>query len=339
MSTWNLAAPEALGWLWLVPAAAALYAWSARRRRRRLALFADSELGRRLVRGLSPRRRRIKVALVLAGLGATAFSLTQLQWGFEWQEVTQRGADLVVAVDLSESMLAEDSGALTPLSRLEQARREVLDLLSRSPGDRVALVAFAGTASLECPLTRDHGAAAVFLDAFQPDLLPLPGSDLGAGLRVALGALTGSPGRARAILLISDGEDHEGAAQTAAAEAARAGVPIYALGVGGSAGAPLPRSDGSLRRDERGELVLSRLDERSLAALTAASGGLYQRAVPGDEDLDALLAHGLGRDGDDAKQGEERRRHYHHRYQWVLALAVTALAIEPWIGERGREAE
>ncbi len=339
MSAWNLAAPEALGWLWLVPAAGALYAWSARRRRQRLALFADTELGRRLTRGLSPRRRRIKVSLVLVGLSAAAFSLAQLQWGFEWQEVAQAGADLVVAVDLSESMLAEDSGAGTPLSRLEQAHREVLDLLSRSPGDRIALVAFAGTASLECPLTRDHGAAAVFLDSFQPDLLPLPGSDLGAALRVSLGAFSGGPGRSRSILLVSDGEDHEGAAQSAAAEAARAGVPIYTLGVGGTAGAPLPRADGSLRRDAGGELVLSRLDERSLGALTAASGGLYRRAVPGDEDLEALLAHGLGRDGDAARESGERRRRFHHRFQWLLALAVAALSIEPWIGERGREGE
>lgn len=345
--------PESLWLLWLVPAAAAFCLYGFRRKRRLLARFASPELLPRLAGGVSRPRQAGKALLVLVGLAAALLSLAGLQYGFAWEEVQRRGVDLVVALDVSNSMRVEDAEAGGRLSRLERARREIVDLLRLAEGDRVGLVAFAGTAFVECPLTLDYGAAEIFLSALDTDLIPVQGTALADAIRTSLrtfeglGAFEGlegtgekaAGGGSRAILLITDGEDHEGDVMAAAEEAKAAGVKIFAIGIGRDEGAPIPAPDGGFRRDQRGEVILSRLDEPTLQKIALATGGRYVRSVTGDVDLEQIYAQGIKATLEDRELGTRRRQRWHDRFQWALALALAALMLEPLVPERVRAAE
>lgn len=344
--------PELLWLLWLVPAAAAFYLYSFRRKRRLLARFASPELLPRLTGGASRPRQVAKALLVLVGFAAALLSLAGIEYGFAWEEVQRRGVDLVVALDVSDSMRVEDAETGGKLPRLTRARREIVDLLRLMEGDRVGLVAFAGTAFVECPLTLDYGAAEIFLGALDTDLIPVQGTALAEAIRTSLGAFEGlgasegggekaapSAGSSRAILLITDGEDHEGDVMAAAAEAKAAGVKIFAIGIGRDEGAPIPAPDGGFRRDARGEMILSRLDEPTLQKVALATGGRYVRSVTGDIDLEQIYAQGIKATLEDRELGSRRRQRWHDRFQWALALALAALMLEPLVPERSRAAE
>jgi Ca-activated chloride channel homolog len=333
----RLGAPEALPWLWLLPALVLFLAWAARRDRRDLARLADPASLPRLAAAVDGRRRRAKRALVLVGTTAVLLALTAPQWGTTWEEVQHRGVDLVVVADVSRSMLARDGGAGNDLSRLERARREVQNLLRSTRGDRLALVAFAGQAVLECPLTFDHGAIELFLQSLEPDLVSAQGSNLGAGIRLALEAFEGdgSP-TSRAILLLSDGEDHAGRALEAAEEARSRGVKIFALGLGTPAGSPLWNARGELRRDEGGEVIVSRLAEGELQRLAELTGGYYRRARATDLDLEKLYQEELRPALDEEELSQGRRRRWQERFQWFLGLAIAGLALEPLVSDRRR---
>ncbi|MCB1034866.1 MAG: VWA domain-containing protein, partial [Acidobacteria bacterium] len=167
-------------------------------------------------------------------------ALAEPKYGFTWEEVKREGVDIVVALDVSDSMLVEDAESGGKLSRLERAKREITDLLRLMEGDRIGLVAFAGTAFVECPLTLDYGAAEIFLGAIDTDLIPVKGTALGDAIRTSLAAFEGAAQPSRAIVLITDGEDHGGDAVKAAAEARPAGVRIFAIGIVRDEGAPIP---------------------------------------------------------------------------------------------------
>ena len=227
--------PDALWLLWLGPGLLLFYVYAFRTRARLLGRFASREMLPVLVAGVSRPRRRLKAFLVLVALLALAASLAQPRWGFVWEEVHREGVDIVVALDVSDSMLVRDAEAGGELSRLERAKREIADLLRRLEGDRIALVAFAGAAFLELPLTLDYSAAALFLEAMAPDLIPTKGTAIGEALRVSLDAFdrVASVGsrQSRAVILITDGEDHLGEAQEVAEAAAAAGVRVFAIGI------------------------------------------------------------------------------------------------------------
>ncbi|MFN7961121.1 MAG: VWA domain-containing protein [Thermoanaerobaculia bacterium] len=335
----RLGDPESLGWLWLLPLLGLFFWLEQRSRRRALARLAAPRLLPHLAASVSVRRRRLKRGLVLVGLAALLLALAEPQLGYEWQEIHRQGVDLVVAFDVSRSMLAEDTGSLSAASRLDRARREVTDLLRAAKGDRIGLVAFAGSAVLECPLTLDYGALESFLPVLDPDLLPLPGSDLGAALRTALSAFArSSPTSSRAIVLVTDGEDHEGQAQAAAEEARRAGVKVFALGLGEVKGAPLPEPTGGFHRDAEGKMVLSRLDEASLRAIARRTGGAYRHATGSESALRALYLEAIRPAVEEQDQEVERRRRWHQRFPWFLGLAALCLGLEPLISERGGRA-
>ncbi|HET6343811.1 MAG TPA: VWA domain-containing protein, partial [Myxococcota bacterium] len=169
-------AVEYLWGLWAIPVLLAFYVYAFRTKRRLITQFVSPEMLGRLTAGVSHQRQVLKAALVLAGFALGVFSLAQLKYGFTWEQVRRQGVDIVVALDVSDSMLVEDAESGGKLSRLERAKREITDLLKLMDGDRIALVAFAGTAFVECPLTLDYGAAAVFLDDIDTELIPVPGT-------------------------------------------------------------------------------------------------------------------------------------------------------------------
>ncbi len=341
--------PDALWLLWLVPALLLFFVHASRSRDRLLARFASDETLPGLVAGVSRARRRLKNLLVLVALLALVGSLTQPRWGFVWEEVRREGVDIVVALDVSDSMLVRDAETGGGLSRLERARREIADLLQHLEGDRIALVAFAGSAFLELPLTLDYSVAALFLRSLGPDLIPVKGTAIGEALRVSLdafdrdaqraavqGTASGGTfrGKSRAIILITDGEDHLGESLEAAEEAAEAGVRIFAIGIGRDEGAPIPEEGGGFRTDRQGEIVLSRLDEATLQRIVLTTGGRYVRSVTGDVDLEQIYAQGIKAQLEDQELGSSRQQRWEERFQWLLVVALLALAVEPLIGER-----
>ena len=274
--------------------------------------------------------------LVTVALAALIAALAEPQYGFSWEELERKGVDVVVAVDVSDSMLVRDADAAGGLTRLERAKREIVDLLRMMEGDRVGLVAFAGTAYVQCPLTLDYGAAEVFLDAIDTDLIPVKGTDLSAALEVSLDALSGGARESLAVILITDGEDHSGKALELAEKARVAGVRIFTIGIGRDEGAPVPDAGGGFRRSRSGEIVLSRLDEPTLQKMALATGGRYVRSVTGDLDLEQIYSQGIKAVLEDQQLASERRQRFKERFQWLLALALPLLMLEPMISERRR---
>ena len=317
-------------------ALAVFFVYSFSARTRLLRRFASPAMLARLTTGVSRPRQLFKAALIALAALAAVLALAELKYGFTWEEVQRRGVDIVVALDVSDSMLVEDAETGGKLSRLERAKREVADLLRIVGGDRIGLVAFAGTAFLECPLTLDYGAAHLFLSSIDTDLIPVKGTALGAALRTSLEAFEGGSHSSRAIILITDGEDHGGDALAAAEEAKLAGVRIFAIGIGRDEGAPIPAAGGGFRRDRRGEMVLSRLDESTLQRIALATGGRYVRSVTGDVDLEQIYSQGIKAVLEDQELESQRRQRWEDRFQWLLAVALIALMAEPLIAERRR---
>lgn len=332
----RVGSPSSLWLLWLVPLVLAFYVFTFRTSTLLLRRFASPELLDRLTSGVSRPRQVFKAMLVLLGLVAIVLALAELKYGFTWEEVKRQGVDVVVALDVSDSMLVEDAESAGQLSRLERAKREIADLLDLLQGDRIGLVAFAGTAFVECPLTLDYGAAAIFLDSLDTDLIPVKGTDLAEAIRVSLGAFEGAANSSQAIILITDGEDHSGEALQAAQEAKLAGVRIFTIGIGRDEGAPIPGPRGGFRRDRRGEIVLSRLDEPTLQKIALETDGRYVRSVTGDVDLEQIYSQGIKALLEDQELGSKRRQRWEERYQWLVALALLLLMSEPLVSPRRR---
>jgi len=276
---------EALWLLWLVPLTLLFVVWTFRSKTRVMRRFASADMLVRIASGVSRPRQVLKAALIIAALTFAVLALAEPKYGFTWEDVKREGVDIVVALDVSDSMLVEDVEAGGQLSRLERAKREITDLLRILEGDRVGLVAFAGTAFLECPLTLDYAAAEIFLDDIDTDLIPVKGTAIGKALREAVKAFEGGSHESRAVILITDGEDHGGNALAAAEEAKTQGVRVFTIGIGKDEGSPIPKPGGGFHKDRSGNMVLSRLDETTLQKIALTTGGSYVRSVTGDVDL------------------------------------------------------
>jgi Ca-activated chloride channel family protein len=271
----RLAEPRALWLLGIVAALAAVAAAGLARRRSELRR-AVGELAPRVATAAGTARPAARQALGLAGLALLALSLARPQCGTRTEVTSRAGVDLVIALDASRSMRARD----VPPDRIERARLEVGELLGGLAGDRVAIVSFAADPFVQCPLTTDYAAARLFLRAVAPEAMPAQGTDVGAALRAARDVLAGAEGedRTRVVLLVSDGEDHEGEGPRAAAALADEGIRVHVLAVGGTSGAPVPRPApgggvaGSLR-DRGGRAVVTRRDQAALWAVAGSGGG------------------------------------------------------------------
>lgn len=330
-----------VSWLWaltLLPVFGALVWTATRSRRRALEEFADSELVHKLTESVDLQARRWKNVLRVLALGLLCIALARPQFGNRVETVRSIGQDIIVALDLSQSMLAED---VAP-NRLERARLAVLRLMRQLDGDRIGLVAFAADAFVQSPLTIDYGAAAMFLSAMEPNLMPVQGTDLGAALRVSLDALDEGARDARVVVLVTDGEDHEGAFAGELARAVESGVQVYLVGVGATDGVPIPLYDAQSRRegflrDEDGNVVTTRLAEETFQRIVRDAGAMYVRAGAGGTAFDDLvdeIARGEGEEID-AMQVTQ----FEEQYQIVLALALLLLVADGMISERRRRRE
>ena len=312
----------------LVPVLVLFGVWVSYRRRTAISRLGDPELIARLSAAVSGRSRTARNALWLFALVLAAIAFARPQWGSDVQVLEKQGVQVVVALDVSKSMLAED---VKP-SRLERAKLEITSLLDQLDGDEVGLVLFSGAAFLQSPLTFDYTAARVYLDEAGPELISRPGTAIDKAISSSLSAFDDTRPGQKVIILMTDGENLEGNPFEAVTDAAEeSGVVIYTVGFGSSAGEPLPEFDQwgrqtGMKRDAEGNLILSRLDEPTLRQIARLGGGRYYRAsAPGAmEDLADEL---------DSLQKETVEAEFEtlniERFQIFLALAVLMLiAIE-----------
>ena len=270
--------------------------------------------------------------MTLVGIGLLAVALARPQFGTRVETVTREGQDVMVVLDVSRSMTAED---LEP-DRLSRAKIEVGRLIQRLQGDRIGLVAFAGDAFVQSPLTTDYGAAMMFLNAMDTDMIDVQGTDLAHALSVAIEALSETPAGNRIIVAVTDGEDHEGGLASAMEQAAEAGVVIHAVGVGSPDGVPLPdfARDGTrrgFRRDDDGSVITTRLDETALQDMALRTGGRYYRlGTPGDGLAELVEMIGGGGREMEARQITQ----FEEQYQIFLGLALALLILESLISTR-----
>jgi Ca-activated chloride channel homolog len=325
--------PRALLLLLLVPLLGVLLGLVRLRRKRLLRRLGQEELVARLIEGPGAGRWVIRVAFILLAGTFLVLALARPQWGARVEEVRRKGVDVIIAMDVSNSMLAED---VRP-SRLVRAREEVATLINSLEGDRVGLVAFAGEATVACPLTLDYSAVMVFLDVLDPALVPVPGTAIASAIRKSTEAFGSKDKRYKVLVLITDGEDHEKDAVAAAREASAEGVVIYALGVGSGSGSPIPvrgenGSVGGYKKDREGKIVTSRLNPVKLAEIAEAAGGRYLPLTPEGREIKeiqdriALMEH--------RQVGSRFITTYEERYQIPLAVALGALILEAGIGGR-----
>jgi Ca-activated chloride channel family protein len=327
------ARPYVLVGLLLVPFLGLILLWAKSQQRRALVKLGDESLMQRLSANVNWRGRRWQAALHLTALSLFVIALARPQWGSEVREIKQEGLQVMVALDVSQSMLAQD---IKP-NRLARAKLEIADLMDRLDGDEVGLVLFSGASFIQVPLTSDYVTALNYLDSADPQVISRPGTVIGDAIRTAARGFDPNLTSQKVLVLMTDGEDRETDPLAAAREVAGEDVLIYSIGFGTPEGQPVPITSANgdvlgYKTDQQGQVVLSKLDERTLLEIASVGQGQYYRATADGRELDALLAE---IDKLQTAQLESRfdTRHI-DRFQIFLGLALAALIISEVIPDR-----
>jgi Ca-activated chloride channel family protein len=326
-------APVYLWGLFLLPLAYFAWRYEDFMRGLRLARFISPLHWKRLAGSVWRQARLWRRRFLLVALLLSTVAMAGPRYGTELLDVERVGADLVIALDISASMLAED---FKP-TRLEEAKRAVQSLVAGLKGDRVALVSFAGAAAIMCPLTSDYSALRLFLDLAKPGYIPQGGTNIGDALDLSARLLEQNSDRDRAVILITDGEDHAGNIDAGLAHLADKGVKVYTVGIGSPEGTLIPLYDDAGRvtgykKDQRGELIQTRLDAAGLQKIAEATGGRFYQVDPTGRSVDDILVEiGALQKGAYAEQSLFR---YKNRYVWPLAGAFLALLASASLWER-----
>jgi Ca-activated chloride channel family protein len=328
-------------WLWgllLIPALIALFIRAERRGIIRLREFVSARLLPQLAGSVNRPRRVLRFALQLAGLALALISLAQPRWGYTFEDVKRKGLDLLIAVDTSRSMLSND---VQP-NRLERVKLAARDLINELQGDRVGLIAFAGRAFLQAPLTIDYEAVMESINDLDTKTIPEGGTNISEAISLATQSFGKSAMGNRALAIFTDGEELSGDAVKSAKAAADAGVRIFTIGVGTPAGSLIPVSgeDGGTGfvKDSAGQVVKSKLDDKRLREIAQAAGGFYLHLENGPRTMQQIYTEGLAK-MQAAEMDVRLSRRPIERYQWPLGAALIALALSILIGERKRTRE
>jgi Ca-activated chloride channel homolog len=313
---------EILFWLLALIPLALLSSLLRHLRSKRLEKLADRSTWNRLIPGYSPKRHKTKNMLRLLSIGLIIMALARPQWGTRWEEVKMRGLDIVVALDTSRSMLAQD---IKP-NRLQQAKWGIRDLVKQLKGDRIGLIAFAGEAFLQCPATIDYAAFLMMLDDTYSGIIPLGGTDLYEALNESINSFDSNSTADKVIILISDGEGHTGDPRDLLPKLKKDNIRIFAIGVGTREGDLIQTSEGFVK-DKAGHVVKSALNENMLQLIARETGGFYIRSAPGDFGLERVYEQGIAQ-----LQREERESRlnevWQERFVWFLGGALLLLLIE-----------
>ena len=332
----QFAAPH---WLWLTAAAVAfiagLFAISARARRRQIAEFADEARRDAMLASHSPAKRAVKNGLLISAALLLGIALARPQWGAREEQIERKGDDVVFLIDTSKSML---TGDVVP-SRLDRAKMAMMEFVRRHAGGRVGLVAFAGDAFLQCPLTLDYDAFEDSVRELDTNTVLVPGTDIASALLAGRSAFEKAE-RRKVLVLLTDGEDLQRVGIDAAKKIGAEGVTVFTVGVGTPGGGlvmvPLPNGERAPLLDENNQPVTSRLDEKTLHAIAEATGGTYKRLETiggGMSDVQRAL-----KDSQSKPSAGFRRSHGIDRYQWPLAVAILLLVVESLFRTRRRPA-
>ena len=321
--------PAYLYLLLLLPVLAALYLYSNYRRRKAIRKFGDPELMAQLMPDASRYRPDVKFSIVLMAIGLFSLLLARPQFGSKLETVKRQGIEVMIALDISNSMLAED---VQP-SRLEKAKRLVAQLVDRMQNDKVGMIVFAGDAFTQLPITSDYISAKMFLESINPSLITKQGTAIAAAINLASRSFTPQEGVGRAIIVITDGENHEGGVSEAIKTATEKGIQVNVLGVGMPDGAPIPvEGTNDYRRDRDGNVTVTRLNEPMCQEIAKEGKGIYVRV---DNTNNAQRA--ISREIDKMAKADVETQVYtefNEQFQAVAWLILLLLMAEMLITER-----
>jgi Ca-activated chloride channel family protein len=317
----------------VIPVLVGLYIVFARLRRLSRRKFGEEPILDRLAEGVSRSKRTWKFILTMCALALILIAMARPQIGTRLEEVKQEGVDIFIALDVSLSMKAED---IKP-NRLEKAKFEIRNLISRLAGDRIGLIVFAGDAFTQFPLTTDYSAANLFLDITDVDDVPVPGTAIGSAIERAMESFEEKDNTTKVVVIITDGENTDGDAMEAATEAAKQGILIYTIGLGSPSGAPIPVYNSAgvqvdFKREKTGGVVVSKLDEAALERIAEIGKGKYFRGTNAQDELDEIYKNinALQK----REFGTKQFTDYEDRFQYFLVPAFLLLLIEVMLGEK-----
>lgn len=319
----KFANPEYFYLLIILPVVLGIYYYSNYRRLKRLKEYGDPELLSRLMPDVSDYRPGIKFYLSFFALALMIVVLARPQFGSRKETVTRQGIETVIALDISNSMLAED---IAP-NRLEKAKNMISKLIDKFENDKVGLIVFAGDAFVQLPITNDFISAKMFLESISPSLISRQGTDIGAAINLAMKSFTPNEEVGKAIIVITDGENHEGGAEEAAKQASDKGMAVYIMGIGTTDGAPIPTGNANeYRKDREGNVVMTRLNEDMSQRIAAAGNGAYIR-VDNTNNAQKLLEKEIDKLAK-ADVSTEVYSEYNEQFEFVAWLAFILLVLD-----------
>lgn len=323
----RFANPQILYLLLAIPAAAVLFFISMRMRARRLRRFADAAVLAELTPAASPARIRMKFALYTVALALLIVAAARPQVGSKLREEHHTGIEMMLLVDVSNSMLAED---FEP-NRLDRTKYAIDRLFDGLKQDRVGVIAFAGEAQVQLPITSDYRMARAFTRKLSPSLVRTQGTDLAAAIKLGTMSFSSQSEGSRVMILITDGENHESDVEEAVEAAAERGIRIYTIGIGTPEGAPV-MLDGEYLTDENGDMVVSKLDEKTLQDIALATDGAYIRATKQNIGLKEIVDR--IKQVDESELATVRFEEFNEKFRYPLALALALLLVEFLILDR-----
>jgi len=306
----------------IIPFLFVLYAFSRRGRRKRLERFGDRAIIESLMPRVSKSRGWIKLSVFSLAIFFFAFGLARPQLGAKLKEVETKGVEIMIALDVSNSMLAEDYSP----NRLERAKLAISRLADKLKEDRIGLIVFAGQAYVQLPITTDYVSAKIFLNNINSESAPVQGTALAEAINTSIKSFSLESKNSRAVILITDGENHEDDPVAAAKTAKELGVQIYSLGIGSDVGKPIPLPNGELLKDKGGNIVVTKLDEGTLVKIAEAGGGVYVRAGNSDFGLDAIVdkIHSMDKQNYKSVVFED----FDEQYMYFFGIALFFLLLE-----------
>jgi Ca-activated chloride channel family protein len=323
----NFAQAQFLALLLLIPFLFLIQALVLKLRSHRIRKFGDENLVRQLMPSYS--RSKVWVRLTFFALGFLFFviGLSRPQIGAKIKEHETKGAEIMIALDVSNSMLAEDYSP----NRLERAKLAITRLVDKLRDDRIGLIVFAGNSFVQLPITTDYVSAKMFLNSISTDSVPIQGTAIGEAINTAIRSFSAQSEKSRAVIVITDGENHEDDPVAAAKQAAEMGIRVFAIGVGSPEGKPIPM-DGELLKDKEGNIVVTRLDEAVLQEVASAGNGAYVRAGNSEFGLNPII--------DDIRKMEDEKynsivfEEFDEQFMYFMAIALFFFVLEMLIGDR-----